>query len=74
MHKLPTTELVIAIGMRTEEAKTEVEAQPVTTEAKVSNCSIDLKPKKLFYVSYSSINFDLFLQWNNFLYHLYFSI
>ena len=29
---------------------------------------------KLFYASYSLINFDLFLPLNNFLFHLYFSV
>ena len=36
----PTAELVIPIGLLTKEAKTEMEANPVTVEPKIRKCSI----------------------------------
>ena len=43
----PTAELVILIGKTDEQAKAEIEANPVTAEAKISN----LKMHKSFCVS-----------------------
>ena len=39
----PIAELVIPIGIPTEEAKTEMETDPVTVEIKISACSISSK-------------------------------
>ena len=39
----PIAELVIPIGIPTEEAKTEMETHPVTVEIKISACSISSK-------------------------------
>ena len=36
----PITELVIPVGIPSKEAKAEIEMHPVTTEAKISKCSI----------------------------------
>ena len=58
----PTAELALPSGIPTKEAKAYMETHPATVE------------NKLFYPSYSSIRFPLFLQRNNFLFHLYFSI
>ena len=66
-------EIVIPIGIPTKEAKAEIEAHPVTAEIKISKYSILQKtPIQSFYASSSLIHFDLFLQLNNFLLHLYF--
>ena len=69
----PIEELVIAIQIPTKEAKAEIETHPVIVEIKISvQCISNLY--KLFYASYSLINFDLFLRLNNFLCHLFLSI
>ena len=36
---IPTAELSISTGIATNEANTEIEAQPVTAETKISKCS-----------------------------------
>ena len=36
----PTAELLMLIGIPTKEKTAEIEIHPVTTEAKISNCSI----------------------------------
>ena len=70
-NSTPITYLVIPIGIPIEEQKAEMEIQPVTAEAKIR---YDLKQYKPFWTSYSSIHFVSFLEWNDFLFHLYFSI
>ena len=37
---IPTAELVISTGTKTNEANTEIKMQPVTVETKISKCSI----------------------------------
>ena len=59
-------ELVIPIGILIKEAKVEIELHPVVLEAKIT------KLCKPFCAFYSSTKFALFLQENNFLFHLYF--
>ena len=66
----------IPTGISIKEAKAEMETYLVTVEIKIkitveSKCSI--KFYKLFCDSYSLICFNLFLQENKFLFHLYFS-
>ena len=39
----PIAELIILIGLRSSEAKAETKIYPVTTEAKISKCSIQFK-------------------------------
>ena len=36
----PITELVIPVGIPSKEAKAEIEMHPITTEAKISKCSM----------------------------------
>ena len=36
----PTAEIVIPIGMPTNEAKTEIETHPVIAETRISDCSV----------------------------------
>ena len=70
----PIAKIVIPIGIATKEAKAKMETHLVTAEIKISKYSIQFKLYKLFYASYSLIHFDLFLQLNNLLFHLYFSV
>ena len=70
----PIAELVIPIGIQFKEAKAEIEMHPVTVEIKKVSAQYNLKLYKLFYACHSLINFDLFLQLNNFLFHLYLSV
>ena len=44
----PVGELVIPIGIPTEEAKTEMGTHPVTVEIKISECSISFKTLQTF--------------------------
>ena len=54
----PITELVIPIGIPTKEAQSEMETYLLTVEINISaSCSL--------------MNFDLFLQLDSFLFHLY---
>ena len=69
----PTAELAIPIGMPTKEAEVEMEMHPVIVEIKIS-AQYNSKLSKLFYVSYSLINFDWFPQFNNFLFNLQFPV
>ena len=69
----PIAELVIPIEIPTKEAKAEMEMHPLAVEINIS-AQYNSKLYKLFYTSYSLIHFGLFLQLNNFLFHLYFSI
>ena len=57
-------ELVIPTGIPTKETKTEMEV----------SAQYNSKAYKLFHTSYLLIHFALFLQFNNFLFHLYFSV
>ena len=70
----PIAELVIPRGVPVKEAKSEMETHPVPLEINISKCSVFSKPYKLSYTSCSLIHFDLFLQLNNFLFLLYFSV
>ena len=69
----PIAELVISIGIPTKEAKAEIEMHPVIEEVTVSG-QYNSKLYKLFYAFYSLIYSDLFLQLNNFLFNLFFSV
>ena len=66
-------ELVIPIETPNKEAKVEMETHLVTVEIKIS-AQYNSKLYELFSAFGSLIHFDLFLQLNNFLIHLYFSI
>ena len=68
----PISELVISIGILIKEAKKEIEIHPVILEAKKESVQYNLDFYKAFCTFYSSIHFALFLQRNNFLFHLYF--
>ena len=56
-----TAELVFPRGIPTKDAKAEIEANPVTSEARISKCPVYLNLYKPFCSSYSSINFRLVL-------------
>ena len=62
---------MILKGIPTKEAKAEIETHPVILEIAISKCS---KLYKLYYASYSLTDFNLFLQLNDFLFHLFVSI
>ena len=63
---------VIPLGKPTNEAKTKIETDPATAETKISKWSVKFKTIQTFFASYPSNLFVLFLQWNSFLFHLYF--
>ena len=65
----PIAELLIPIGIPTKETKAETETHTVTVETKLSKC---FKNPQFVYAFYSLIQFGLFLQWNNYLFYLYF--
>ena len=67
----PTSKLVIPIGITIKEVKAEIEIHPAIEEAKIQ---YNLKLYKHICAFHSSIHFTLFLQVNNLLFHLYFSI
>ena len=67
----PIAELVISVGIPTKEAKAEIDTQPVIAEAEMRKCSKEFRFLQTFY---SSVHFDLFLQFNNFLFRAYFLI
>ena len=68
-------ELIIPIGIPIKKVKSEIEKHPVTVKAKIRKCLISFRVVKTFSCFfYSSIHFNLFLQLNNFMFHLYFSI
>ena len=67
-------ELVIPIGKPTKEAKAEIEIHPVIVEPKKESAQYNLELYKPICAFYSSIHFDLFIQLNNVLFCLYFSI
>ena len=54
--------LKMPIEIATKKAKGEIEMHPVTAEAKISKYSINSKPHKLIWASYSLNRFVLFLQ------------
>ena len=64
-------ELVIPIGIPSKEAKAEIETHPVISEVKLRKGSSKLEFYKPFCAFYSSIEFALFLQGNNFLFYFY---
>ena len=64
----PIAELVVPIWIPIKETKAE------NVEAKIVSVDYNSKHYKIFYGFYSSIYFALFLQGNNFLFHLYFSM
>ena len=70
----PIAELVIPIEIPTKETKAETETHTVIVEIKISKRSIYFRLYNYFYASYSLIYFDLFLQLNNFLFHLSVSV
>ena len=70
----PVAELVIPIGIPTKETKAEIETRPVIVEPKIESVQYNLELYKPFCALYSSINLNLFLQLNSFLFHLYFSV
>ena len=67
-------ELVIPIGTPIKESKAEIGIHLVIAEAKIRKSGYKLGLHKLSCVFYSSIQFALFLQENNFFFHLYFLI
>ena len=72
---IPIVELVIPIGIPTNEAKAEMETHPVTVAIIIINCDQhNSKLYKVFYTFYPLIYFDLFLQSNNLLFHLFFAV
>ena len=70
----PIAELAILIGITIKESKAEMETHPVIVEAKIRSVQYNLEVYKSFCVFYSSVHFNLFLQLNNFLLHLNFSV
>ena len=70
----PIAELATPTGIPTKEAKAEMETHLVTVEINILSVQYNAKFSKLFSASYSLIHFDLFLQLNNFSFHLYFSV
>ena len=70
----PTVELIIPIGISTKEAKTEIEVHAVTAQAKIRKCPYILELHNRFCASYSLIKFAIFIQQNNFLFHLHIPI
>ena len=70
----PIAKVVIPIEIPTKEAKAEMETHPVIVEITISG-QYNLKLcYNVFYASYSLIYFDLILQLNNSLFHLFFSV
>ena len=69
----PTAELTMPVGIPTKEAKAEIETHPVTAKMKIS-AQCNSKPYKTFLYFLLINSFWLFLQRNNFLFHLYFSV
>ena len=66
--------IVMPIGIQIKEIKVEIETDRVTTEAKLSTCSIYFEVVQIF-VRFLFIRlFDLFFKWNKFLFYLYFLI
>ena len=63
--------LAVLIGIPSKEAKAEIEIYPVIGKDKIKVVQYDLELYKPFYAFYSSIHFAIFLQGNNFLFHLY---
>ena len=70
----PITELVVPIEIPVKEAKAEMEIHPVIVEVTIVSSQYNTKLCKLFNASFSLTHFDLFLQLNNFLFHLFFSV
>ena len=60
--------------MASKEAKADMGIHLVIAEDKMRKCLCNLELYKPLCAFYSSIHFDLFLQLNNFLFHLYFSV
>ena len=48
-----------------------METHPVIVEITISKCSVKSRLPKLLCTSYSLVHFDLFLQLNNFFFHLH---
>ena len=72
---IPSVELVIPIGIPTNEAKAEMDTHPVTVAIIISKSDQhNSKLYKVFDAVYSFIYFDLFLQSNNLLFHLFFAV
>ena len=69
----PIQELVIPNGTQNKGVKAEIEILPVIVKAKLRKCLIQSCANH-FCAFYLSVNFALFLQRNNFLFQLYFSI
>ena len=67
-----TAELIIPIGISRKEARAEIEIHPVTADVVQEGVQYNLELHKPFYPFYSSMHFAVFLQGNNFLFHLYF--
>ena len=65
---------VIPIGIQIKEAKAEIEKHPLIVDAKIRTCSVYFRVVQTFLSFLFIKSFDLFLQWNNFLFRLYFSI
>ena len=63
-------ELIIHIGIPRKDAKGESEIHQVIAEAKKESVQYNLDLYKTFRTFYSSFHFALFLQVNNFLFHL----
>ena len=74
----PIAKLLIPIGIPSKEAKAEIEIHFVIVEAKnkkIVQYNLELYKLYVFYcVIYSSIHFALFLQENNFLFHIILSL
>ena len=67
-----TVELVIPIGMPTNEANTEFETQPLTAQTKKENDENNFKSYKIFCAFHSLNQYPLFLLKDGFLFHLFF--
>ena len=67
-------EHVIPMRIPIKEEKAEIEIHPAIAEAKIRKCWIKFRGALTFLCFLLSIHFALFLQGNNFLFHLYFLI
>ena len=68
----PTAELVVPLGIPTNKAKAEMETHPVMCKLQQTSGQYNSKLHKCFHASYSLMHFNLFIQLNDFLFHLFF--
>ena len=68
----PIAQLIIIIQIPSKEAKADIKMHPVIPETKIGTTSMQFTAIQRFLCFYCSIHCALFLQGNNFLFHLYF--